>query len=295
MRAFRFALHSLEIRYRRLFSIEEIEKESILQWAFGGLLFFFFVTFNRWLGSSNITIDQAERGNAVCWPYFPECSRFFFFHDIGVGYSQTVFYMALYALMTLIVYLMWRKRWTVAHAIMLVLLLWESAVVLLLSFSDGATYYYYHIVLTSTLLFARHKEFFLKLSFVFLYFMSATTKYDATWILGTYFTSLRDGLPLLPDKFIPLFTNLVIFMQTVGCWFLLSRNWLLQRLAFAYFAIFHVYSGIFVFYFYPSVSLPTLLIMSCSDSTHREIAGLRLKEIGSACSCSRRTISASSR
>ena len=247
--------------YRRIFSIEEIENKSILQWAFGGSLFFFFATFNRWIGSSNITIEQAQRGTAVCWEYFQGCTKYFFLHEIGHGYSQTTFYMALYAIMLLIVYCMWKKKWAAAHLLLALLLAWEITVTLVLSFNDGAPYYYYHIILTSMLLFVPYKEFFLKLAFVFMYFMSVTVKLDSTWILGTYFTALRDGLPLFPDALAAPLTNLVIFMQIVGCWFLISRNWILQRAAFVYFVAFHLYSGVFVTYFYPSVSLPPLLIL----------------------------------
>ncbi len=254
-------LDSVSGRYRKLFSIAEIEREPILQWVFGGVLFFFFVTFNRWISSSNVTIEQAERGAAVCWEYFQGCTKFFFLHEIGSGYSQTIFYMVLYGIMVGIVYCMWKKKWTIAHALLGLLLVWEILVTLVLSFSDGAPYYYYHIVLTTILLLVPYKEFFLKFAFVFMYFMSATTKLDSTWILGTYFTALRDGLPLFPDALTAPITNFVIFMQIVGCWFLLSRNFFLQRVAFIFFVAFHLYSGVFVFYFYPSVSLPSLLIL----------------------------------
>jgi hypothetical protein len=247
--------------YRRLFGIGEIEQEPILQCTLGGLLFFFFVAFNRWFGDSTLTIEGAERGSTVCWPYFPDCANFLFYHDIGVGYSQSIFYMALYAAMLLVVYAMWSKRWALAHVLMLTLLLWEILVTLVLSFNHGAPYYYYHIVLTSTLLFAHHKEFFLKLAFVCMYFVSATTKLDETWILGTYFTSLKDGLPLMPDALAPLITNLVIFMQVIGAWFLMSRNRILQRVAFTFMLAFHLYSGVFVSYFYPSVALPSLIVL----------------------------------
>ncbi len=247
--------------YRGIFSIGEIEDEPILQWAFGGLLFFFFVVFNRWISSPNVTVEHAERGNVVCWEYFQNCADFLFLHEQGHGYSQTIFYMVLYGIMLAIVYSMWRKKWLTAHALLVPLLAWEILVTLVLSFSDGAPYYYYHIVLTTILLFVPYKEFFLKSSFVFMYFMSVTTKLDSTWILGTYFTALRDGLPLLPDALTAPITNLVIFMQMIGSWFLLSRRKILQRLAFTYQAVFHLYSGVFVSYFYPSVSLPSLLIL----------------------------------
>lgn len=254
-------LRALESKYKVIFSVDEIERESILQWMFGGSLFFFFITFNRWITSSNVTIEAAQRGSAVCWEYFQNCADFYFLHEIGVGYSQTIFYMVLYGIMLLIVYCMWQREWARAHVLLTLLLLWEVLVTLVLSFSDGAPYYYYHIVLTTMLLFVRHKEFFLKFSFVFMYFMSATTKLDSTWILGTYFTALRDGLPLFPDILAAPITNVVIFMQMIGAWFLISRNKVLQRIAFLYFLAFHLYSGIFVLYFYPSVSLPPLLIL----------------------------------
>ncbi len=261
MNSLRPFLRALELKYRRIFSIAEIEREPILQWMFGGSLLFFFLTFNRWISSPSITIEQAQRGANVCWEYFQGCEKFFFLHEIGVGYSQTIFYMALYAIMLSIVYCMWRKKWARAHAFLLLLLVWEILITLVLSFSDGAPYYYYHIVLTTMLLVVPHKEFFLKFSFVFMYFMSVTTKIDSTWILGTYFTSLRDGLPLFPDSLAAPITNLVIFMQMIGAWFLISRNRVLQRIAFLYFLAFHLYSGVFVMYFYPTVSIPPLLIL----------------------------------
>ena len=254
-------LQSFDRRYRTLFSIDEIEDQSMLQWMCGGSLFFFFVTFNRWINSPNLTIEQAERGAAACWGYFQNCTDFFFLHEVGVGYSQSIFYMALYGLMLLAVYYMWRKKWTRVHALLLLFFVWEVLGTLVLSFTNGAPYYYYHIILTAMLLFVPYKEFFLKFSFVFMYFMSVTTKLDAGWILGTYFTTLRDGLPLFPDILTSLITNLVIFMQMIGCWFLISKRMILQRLSFLYFLAFHLYSGVFVLYFYPSVSLPPLIIL----------------------------------
>ena len=254
-------LYSLGRKYKSIFSIKEIENEAILQWSLGGSLFFFFVTFNRWISSSNITIERAEQGTAVCREYFQGCTKFFFLHQLEHGYSQAIFYMTLYGIMLAIVYYMWKKKWTMAHMLLALLLLWEVLVIFILSFGDAAPYHYYHIALTAILLFIPFKEFFLKLSFVFMYFMSVTTKLDSTWILGTYFTSLRDGLPLFPDTLAAPITNFVIFMQMIGAWFLLSKNKILQRMVFLYFLAFHLYSGVFVLYFYPSVSLPPLLIL----------------------------------
>ncbi len=252
---------SFDARYRRVFALHEIEANPLLQWMFGGLLVFFFAVFTTWNGTSYATIESAEKGTAVCWPYFQSCYKLFFLNDLSHGYSQSIFYMGLYTLMVAIIWAMWRKQWSVAHFSMSLLLVWEALISLVFSYEAAGPYNYYHIALVAILLYAREKEFFLKLAFVWMYFMSVTTKFDSTWILGTYFSPLKYGLPLFPDILIPLITNLVIFMQTIGAWFLLSRNKILQRIAFFYFLAFHLYSGVFVQYLYPSVSVPALLIL----------------------------------
>ncbi len=111
------------------------------------------------------------------------------------------------------------------------------------------------------LLFIPHKEFFLKVIFVFLYFMSVTVKFTPAWILGTYFSTLKTGIPLLPGWSTALATNIVIFTQVVECWFLLSSRPWLQRMSFAYAIFFHLYSGILVLYDYPSITLPIIAIL----------------------------------
>jgi len=247
--------------YRTIFSIHEIEDTPTLQWVCGALLFFFFITFASWVGDSNLTIESAAAGKSVCWPYIPDCGTLYFLHDPSTDYSQTTFYMALYALMLTGVWSMWKKSWHVVHAIIFALFAWKTLVVFALSYTHADPYHYYHLILTALLLFVPHKEFFLKTGFVLLYFMSVTTKLNSTWILGTYFTSLKPGLPLLPDALTALFTNFVIFMQMIGSWFLLSRHRLLQRTVFVFFLAFHLYSGVFVMYTYPSVSLPSLIIL----------------------------------
>jgi hypothetical protein len=247
--------------YKRFFSIEEIVQQSILQWMFGASLLFFFLTFDNWIGHSTITVETAQQGAAICWPYFLNCSKLYFLHLIPYGYSQSILYMAIYAIMLLIVYYMWEKKWVYAHMLLTILFLWKVFVMFILSYSIAGPYDYYHVFLTAILLFIPLKEYFLKLAFVFFYFLSVTVKFDPTWILGTYFTAMKSGIPVFPGPLTPPFTNLVIFMQVIGSWFLLSKHRILQRLALLYALIFHLYSGILVYYLYPSITLPPLLIL----------------------------------
>jgi len=254
-------LHRAARRYARIFSISEIERELILQWSFGASLFYFFVTFSSWIQRTNATAEAAQNGSAVCWPYFQDCTHLFFLHAFPYGYSQSTLYMFFYGLMCLIVYLMWKKEWTQAHALLMVLFLWKVFAVFFLSFVTPGPYDYYHLILTSVLLFVPFKEYFLKLAFVWMYFMSVTVKFTPGWILGTYFTSMRSGLPDFPAGLTVFLTNLVIFVQIVDCWFLMSRNWILQRLSFSFAVIFHLYSGVLVYYNYPSSALLPVLIL----------------------------------
>jgi len=264
--------------YRRLFSIREIETEPILQWAFGALLFYFFVTFNTWINKPYITVEAARAG-PTCWPFFKNCGDFYFLHALPYGYTQTEFYMMLYGVMMLIVYLMWRKRWAYAHMLMTLLLFWKLFAISLNYISEGP-YDYYHIFLLAALLFIPHKEYFLKLLFVLFYFMSVTIKFAPAWIDGTYFSSMIGGIPFFPRWFIVIATNIVIFEQVIGAWYLLSRYWLLQRFSLAFALFFHFYSGILVGYDYPSITLPVIAVLfgpmyrhSPTPFTRKAIAG----------------------
>lgn len=253
-------LRSCKRKYRRLFSIEEIENESILQWVFGAMLFYFFVTFLVWFSKSYITIENAQNG-AMCWPYFPNCGDFYFLQALPYGYSQATLYMLFYGAMMLIVYYMWKKQWVYAHILITLLFIWKVLVIFVFSYVSGGPYDYYHLALLAALLFVPHKEFFLKLTFVFLYFMSVTVKFTPAWVLGTYFSSMQSGIPLLPSWSIVIATNIVIFAQIIESWFLLSRNWILQRISLIFALFFHLYSGILVGYDYPSITLPAIAIL----------------------------------
>ena len=247
--------------YHRIFSITEIEKSKVLQWIFGATLLSFLATFDNWIERLALTKTAYIENWHTCWPWFQNCGELYFLETLPYGYSQTIFYMVLFGIMLLISFLMWKKEWIAAHILISILLLWKVLVVFVLTYHLSGNFDYYHIILTFILLFLPFKLFFLKLVFVLFYFLSATVKIHESWILGTYFSALKTGFPIFPDTTIPIWTNLVIFMQIVGAWFLLSSNKILQRGALIYFVMFHLYSVILVEYRYPITVLPTLLIL----------------------------------
>lgn len=258
-------------KYRTLFSIREIEQSITLQFFAGISLFIFFVTFSRWIYSTALTVEAYASGTHMCWPYFKECGVFNVLQTLPFGYSQTTLYMLFFAMMIIAAFFMYKKEWVLTHLILLLLFIWEFLGVFVLSSGMGANYDYYQILLTFILLFLPYKTFFLKLVLVLFYFFASTIKIDDGWILGTYFSSLQTGIPIFPDAITPIVTNLVIFMQIVGAWFLLGRNMLLQRLAFTYFVIFHLYSGILVGYRYPATVLLTLIVLFGPFYVHTKV------------------------
>lgn len=261
----RIFTHPRELRflrwYRRTFSLGEFEQEPLLPWAFGALLLAYFVSFFDYVSSSAITVEAYRANLYSCWSYFPSCGEYYFLSALPFGYSQSYLYAGFFALMTLIVYLMWRREWVLAQLAFLPLFIWKLQVIFLWSASLGGNYDYYDLAFSIVLLFLPYKLFFLKVTFVFLYFLATTIKIHEGWILGTYFTSLRTGLPIFPDALTPVVTNTVILMQMIGAWFLLSKNHLYQRAALTFFLCFHLYSSILVHFRYITTAIPMLLIL----------------------------------
>jgi hypothetical protein len=155
------------------------------------------------------------------------------------------------------------------------LILWITKVLILyvLTQDFAANYDYYDVALLFVILFLPYKLFFARLTFVLFYFLASTIKIHEGWILGSYFTTLVTGMPIFGNLFAPILSNLVIGMQTAGSWFLMSKNMLYQRIALAYFMLFHIYSGILVGFRYPTVAFGLLIILFAlsTKETHQEV------------------------
>ncbi len=247
--------------YYRVFSVHEIAEQKILQWVFGATILSYFLTFFEWFHNHLTTVDALADGSYVCWSYFQGCEKLLVLRALPEGYSQPLLYMVLLGFLGLAVFLMYRKEWMLAHLAILPAFIWHVLGSFVVTMSMAGNYDYYLFVFAFITLFIPHKEFFLKLALVSLYTLSTVAKIHPTWIAGTYFSPLKTGLPLFQDWSIPLYTNLVIFMEMVGVWFLMSSNKLLRRGALIFFIFFHLYSGLLVGYRYPTTVLPTLLIL----------------------------------
>lgn len=247
--------------YAHLFSIHEIRDSKTLQWVFGATVLSYYGAFFSWIFRSGTSVEGVADGSNICWHYFQSCQNYLFLHSLPYGYSQTLLYMTLFGVFFLVIYRMYRVQWVAAHALLLPAFLWHLLGTFVITNTLAGNYDYYLFSFAFILLFLPHKEFFLKLALVLFYFLSTAVKIHPTWVLGTYFSSLLTGLPLFTDVAIPFWTNFLIFMEMVAAWFLLGKPGFAQKAVFAFFVIFHLYSGLLVGYRYPTTVLPTLVIL----------------------------------
>jgi hypothetical protein len=257
--------------WERFFSIKEIEESRALLWVFGATIFSYFVAFSKWMYSGALTKQTFSSGNSACRPYYQDCGQWHILEALPYGYSQMTLYMFFFALMVLSVFLLYKKDYVLAQIVMVPIFLWHFLAVFVLTESFSANYEYYLFIFGFTLLFLPHKEFFLKLFLVLFYFFSTTIKMHQGWVLGTYFSAMKTGLPIFPDWSIAIITNITIAMQMIFVWFVFSKNKIMRNWAVFFFAFFHLYSGILVGYRYPSVVLPTFLILYVLYYRYQEI------------------------
>ena len=147
----RFFPSALEQRffvlYRRVFSIHEIENEKLVQIAFGALLFSVFMGLSRWFYSHAISVSSYVDNNYSCWPYFQDCGKWYFLQALPEGYTQSIFFMALFAVMTVIAYFIYHKEWVLAHMLMVLVWITKFTILFVLTQNLAANYDYYDTVL----------------------------------------------------------------------------------------------------------------------------------------------------
>lgn len=127
-------------------------------------------------------------------------------------------------------------------------------------FSEQQNFDFFHLLpLAAFLLNSRDRIAGARMTWVLLLSLSAVVKLTDAWIVGSYFSTLKLGLPLLPDWSIPLVTNGVILFEIFGSLALLRARG--AKPAFWAWVVFHVYSAILVGFTYPVRCLALLFVL----------------------------------
>jgi hypothetical protein len=257
-----------EYVYGKTFHLEEVEKSKTLQLVSWALLLGWFVEFLAWSRFGDFTVNAVLEGKHLCWPFFQSCGDWYFLTQVPLGNSHGAIYAILFGLIIVAGYLLVRGSYKSAHMILFSLFLWEMAV-LMMSMRLAVNYWYFHVFYAALFLFPVGKLVFLRIGAVLLYFFSGILKLDDSWISGSYFKALSEGLYFVPDRLIPLATNAVIFMEVILVWLLLSGKKSLRVPVVALLFIFHTYSVVYVGYTYPIIALPIVLILFLSKEEYK--------------------------
>lgn len=198
---------------------------------------------------------SAEKFGSVsdlsCWPYFQSCGDWKFLVAHPDGYSYNFFYSIVFFVWTSCSYCAFRKKWKMAQFLMACEVVWSIVVFFVLSYQVPANYFFFHIPFAILFLVAKEPYPYLRLLFVYLYSVAGLIKLNSTWITGSYFSALQNGMFLFADELIPYATNSVILMESFVVWFLFSNNKIFRRAAIVWILLFSFYSMAYVGWRYP--------------------------------------------
>lgn len=225
----------------------------------------FFVAFYNWSYHSFGVIGE------TCWPYFTNCDSIRWLPKRSESYLYIAQVSFLFFTLLLSGYYFIRKEWKLSLSIFAFLAAFKLFTFAVLTFRLPGNFEYFHLLPVAAFLFLRPRKESMQVLVASLFFLATTMKFHEAWILGTYFTSLKLGLPFIPDELVPIATNLVISLEIFAPWLLFSSNNFLRKLSIASITFFLIYSVLLVGIHYQSFSLlPFLGLFVFDDLSIRQ-------------------------
>ena len=252
-------LNRLKRAVEWLLAPSKLSSSAENQRLFWALLFGFTIAIFRWSFSDAMVKLSSPTMEHLCWPHYPDCTELAILQKRPEGYTQYLLYAVLLSSLAMSAWLGIRRRWTLAVTCLFFIVVAAGVIEFFVTSSLTANYYYWLFPISFGFLFSKDKAFVCQRVLVAQYLAAATLKLNDGWLLGTYFTSLDTGLPLIPGKAIPLATLSVIAMETAGAVSLLSSRRPVWQSSLFLLVAFHLYSTLFVGLTYPIVCLSVLL------------------------------------
>ena len=252
--------YSVQSVYERFFSIKEICQSPVLQVLFWPILIVFAVRLHHQRGQS-FDLSQVASGNYICPSWFQKCEIFYVFRDPSTSYSNDIFLAFFLGLLVIAAFSAIQKKWWMAHLCLMPVFLWEVLRTVFITYRASTDFEYTFFPVVFCFLFVSHKLFFTRRAFIIAYFLAASIKFNDSWIVGSYFSSLQLGLPLVPNWLIPAATNSLVLFEIFCSWLLLSKVRLVQVSVLFLWIGFHVFSATMVGYVYPYHTVPLLICL----------------------------------
>lgn len=242
------SLKKIAAKYSQFFAVDEIAQSLRLQCVFAVVWFIsIFDLMNVAKGP-----PFSRQGEMNCWSFWSQCSDVYTFKTFPESYGYSLWMTLIFALLAVTAWNAVQKKWVRAHFFLSLVIVWKFVLMFILLNSHKTNFELFHLIPSFVLLFTRNKLRGLKFTWALAYLFAARVKFDQSWILGDYFSSLSLGLPWMPDALIPLTTNAVIIFEIICSVGLFSNNKYLRNFSFWAWSAFHIYSVTIVGFYYPT-------------------------------------------
>lgn len=260
-------------KYDVFFAVDEIRQSKRLQAVF--LASWFICFFDLEKRSTYPGIKNHE----ICWAFFENCKHYFPFETLPNSYNYMIWNGLILTLLFAAVWAAIQVRWSLAHFFLGLVLIWKFCLNFIFINSHQTNFELLHLIPSFILLFSKNKLFSLRITWALACLFAARVKLNEGWILGSYFTSLRLGLPLIPKPLIPIVTNAVILGEIILSYGLIAKNDRVRKISLSTWLGFHLYSATFVGFYYPVrclLFLGTIFAFPQNDSSFAKSESKRM-------------------
>ncbi len=225
------------------------------------------ITLSIWIGENYVSISYAVKNLAVCPPYFKSCTKLYFFDNIQFTSGHNIFYLVLFFILFLAIYFLFTKRYGKFMVLISLLLLYKFIYLYFLTYLSQGNSSVLGLLFGTVFVFSIYKIFYLRILFVGFYFCAGLIKLDSGYFYGTAFSSIKNGLPLVPDFLIQYVGLFFIFLCFLIPPFLLSNRKIFRYTSLALLTVFHMYSILVVGYKFPLLIIPILWLLFYFEKT----------------------------
>jgi len=228
------------------------------------LIAFFDLSFSSTTAGSGGYYD-----GTLCYPFWPSCPPTQLLKGFPDSYAYTVW-------TTMILVLLGRTLWQILSLKLNRAIRSLNWIYAFLGFSHfiwqdtgRQNFILYSSFTYLIFLLSRGKISVLRWTWSLLYLLAASVKIHDAWILGTYFTTLKNGLPFIPKSALPVASQLVLIFELIAPLGLLSPQRKIFTASYYSWIFFHLYSAIVIGWGFPLRCL-LLLVVLFSPKLHSQ-------------------------
>ena len=217
--------------------------------------FLFFFDFSSFSHRLSPTSD-----GQMCWPHWQSCRILPLPDGFPSSYANSYLFTAVFGVCLLTLWAVFRNKAKIYLPALAVLTAFKIFYHYFWHVTGMQNFEYFHLVPTLAFLInSKNRIWGAQVAWALCYFLASAVKISEAWLVGSYFSALSQGLPLMPNFSIPFVTQSLILFEIFASWALLTSKY--RKRAFWAWTFFHVYSVILVGFHYPVRCIAMLWIL----------------------------------